>query len=227
MTSNARAGARILGSLRSADGKGVVRMEDRFDTDIDDLWSALTDPRRLARWIGEVEGDLRLGGEFRARFFASGWEGTGRVEACEPPRRLLLLTKQPGQADEHVIEVTLAADGDQTILVWEERGMPLDHLAAYGAGIQVHVEDLAAHLAGRERCDAEARWDELLPAYQDLAANAASTAAAVLVVEPLRQVIGMVLDHTLDRVSFRGNASMARPGVTWAGPAAPPRTRRW
>ena len=23
-------------------------------------------------------GDLRLGGEFRARFFASGWEGTGR-----------------------------------------------------------------------------------------------------------------------------------------------------
>ena len=146
--------------------------EDRFDTDIDDLWSALTDPRRLARWMGEVEGDLRLGGEFRARFFASGWEGTGRVEACEPPRRLLLQTMQPGQQREHFIEVTLAADGDRTILVWEERGMPLDLLAAYGAGIQVHVEDLAAHLAGRERCDADARWNELLPAYQDLAASA-------------------------------------------------------
>ena len=171
MTSNAPAGGRILGSLRSADGKAVVRVEDRFGTDIDDLWSALTDPRRLARWLGEVEGDLRLGGEFRARFFASGWEGTGRVEACEPPRRLLLLTEQPGQTGEHVIEVTLAADGDHTILVWEERGMPLDHLAAYGAGIQVHVEDLAAHIAGRERCDADARWGELLPAYQDLAAT--------------------------------------------------------
>ena len=84
MTSNAGGIGRILGSLRSADGKGVVRMEDRFGTDIDDLWSALTDPRRLARWMGEVEGDLRLGGEFRARFFASGWEGAGRVEACEP-----------------------------------------------------------------------------------------------------------------------------------------------
>ena len=93
MTSNARAGRRILGSLRSADGKGVVRMEDRFDTDIDDLWSALTDPRRLARWLGEVEGDLRLGGEFRARFFATGWEGTGRVEACEPPQRLQVVTR--------------------------------------------------------------------------------------------------------------------------------------
>ena len=65
MTSNARSGNRILGSLRSADGKGVVRMQ--------------------------------------------------------------------------------AADGDQTILVWEERGMPLNLLAPYGAGIQVHVEDLAAY----------------------------------------------------------------------------------
>ena len=171
MTSNAGGSGRILGSQRSADGKGIVRMEDRYDTDIDDLWSALTDPRRLARWLGDIEGDLRLGGEFRARFFASGWEGTGRVEACEPPRHLLVLTKDPDVPDERVIEATLTADGDQTILVLEERGMPLDHLAAYGAGIQVHVEDLAAHIAGRERCDGEARWSELLPAYQDLAAN--------------------------------------------------------
>jgi uncharacterized protein YndB with AHSA1/START domain len=172
MTGNARVGNRIVGSLRSADGRGIVRLEDRFDTDADDLWSAITDPRRLARWIGEVEGDLRVGGEFRARFFASGWDGAGRVEACEPPRRLLLLTTQPGQLDEHFIEVTLAASGSQTILVWEERGMPLGQLAAYGAGIQIHVEDLAAYLAGRERRDAGARWGELLPAYQDLAADA-------------------------------------------------------
>ena len=170
MTSNDGAGARILGSLRSADGKGVVRMEDRFETDIDDVWSALTDPSRLARWIGEVDGDMRLGGQYRYRFFASGSEGTGRVDACEPPRRLLL-AHGPGQEHENVIEVTLAADGDHTILVAEERGMPLRLLAAYGAGVQVHVEDLAAHLAGRERCDSDARWDELQPAYEDLAAE--------------------------------------------------------
>jgi len=49
--------------------------------------------------------------------------------------------------------------------------MPLNLLAAYGAGVQVHVEDLAAHLAGREHCDADARWSELQPAYDDLAAR--------------------------------------------------------
>ncbi|HTT86359.1 MAG TPA: SRPBCC family protein, partial [Acidimicrobiales bacterium] len=156
-----------LGSVRSVDGSGIVRMEDRFDTDIDDVWSALTEPRRLALWIGEIEGDLRLGGEFHRRFFASGSEGTGHVEACEPPRRLVV-TLDPGQPNENVIEVLLAAHGAGTILVWEERGLPLDKLAAYGAGIQIHVEDLAAHLAGREHCDADVRWDELQPAYEDL-----------------------------------------------------------
>jgi uncharacterized protein YndB with AHSA1/START domain len=160
---------RLLGSLRSADGKGVVRMEDRFDSGIDDVWSAITDPHRLARWLGEVEGDLRLGGEFRARFYASGWEGTGRVEACERPRRLLVLTNDADDPDEGAIEVTLTADGDETIIVWEERGRPLNYLAAYGAGIQIHVEDLADHVAGRERRDSKARFDELFPAYQELA----------------------------------------------------------
>jgi len=171
MTGNDRADARILGSLRSAAGKGVVRMEDRFDTDVDDVWSAITDPARLARWYGEVAGDLRLGGEFRSRVFASGWAGTGRVEACDPPRRLVVTGQDPDEPYENFTEVTLVADGDQTTLVWEERGMPLDYLAGYGAGIQVHVEDLAAYLAGRERCDASARMGELLPAYQDLAAR--------------------------------------------------------
>lgn len=170
MTSNTTDGIRILGSLRSADGKGVVRIEDRFDTDIDDLWSAFTDPRRLARWLGEVEGDLRLGGDFSARFFASGWEGNGQVQACEPPHRLLVRTTDAEEEEEHEIEVWLSRAGDATMLVLEERGMPVDQLAGYGAGIQIHVEDLAAYLAGRDRVP-ESRWNELLPAYRDLKAS--------------------------------------------------------
>jgi uncharacterized protein YndB with AHSA1/START domain len=172
MTSDEPAGTRILGSLRSAaDGTGIVRMEDRFDTAIDEVWSALTDPVRLGRWIGEVDGDLRLGGEFHRRFFASGSEGSGRVDACEPRRRLQV-TLDPGQPDEGVIEVMLAVDGEGTVLVWEERGLPLDKLAAYGAGTQIHVEDLAAHLAGREPSDADVRWGQLQPAYELLAPHA-------------------------------------------------------
>jgi uncharacterized protein YndB with AHSA1/START domain len=162
---------RIVGTLRTVNGKGVVRMEDRFDTGIDDLWSALTDPTRLARWLGEFDGDLRLGGEFKARFFASEWEGAGKVEVCDPPRRLVVSTTDAGSTDEHIIEATLSADGDRTVLILEERGMPVNLLAAYGAGIQIHVEDLAAHLAGQGRCDAPERWKQLNPAYEALASK--------------------------------------------------------
>jgi uncharacterized protein YndB with AHSA1/START domain len=174
MTSNANADTRILGSLRSEDGKGVVRMEDRYATDIDDLWSALTEPGRLARWYGKVEGDLRVGGEFRVHVYGA-WEGTGRVDACEPPRQLLVTMRdddpRPGQPEETVIEATLAADGDETILVVEDRGLPMHLLAAYGAGVQIHIENIAEHIAGREPGDTEARWEALLPAYEALAAD--------------------------------------------------------
>jgi len=78
---------------------------------------------------------------------------------------------QPGQPDKTIIEIVLAADASDTIVVVEEREMPSDLLAAYGAGIQVHVEDLAAHIAGRDRVDADRRWSELFPTYQALAAN--------------------------------------------------------
>jgi len=180
MTSTAPGGARILGSLRSASGKGVVRIEDRFNTDIDDLWSALTDPARLARWHGQVEGDLRPGGEFRVYLEADDVESTGRVETCEPPGRLRVTTRETDESYrkgqgvppfDEVIEVTLTADGDQAILVIEVQGMPLDKIAFYGAGWQIHAENLAAYLAGHEPGDTEARWSELVPPYQDLAAS--------------------------------------------------------
>jgi len=142
MTSRGTGTGTVVGSLRAVDGKAVVRMEDDFGTDAEDLWSAVTDPQRLARWVAQVDGDLRLGGAFRATF-TSGWEDPGRVDVCEPPRRLVV-TMSPGQDDQTVIEVELVPDGDQTRLILEERGLPLNEAVAHGAGWQAHVEDLAA-----------------------------------------------------------------------------------
>jgi uncharacterized protein YndB with AHSA1/START domain len=164
--------ARIVGSVRRLEnGKGAVRMEDLYDTGIADLWSAVTDPRRLARWVAEVDGDLRPDGRIQARF-TSGWEGPGRIDVCAAPTRLLV-TMAPGTSEETVIEATLAAAGDRTRLVVEERGLPVDKLAAHGAGWQAHVEDLTAHLEGREAADWRERWAALAPTYRDLADGAA------------------------------------------------------
>jgi uncharacterized protein YndB with AHSA1/START domain len=176
MSSRTGSGTRLLATLGQADGKGVVHLEDHYDTDVDDLWSALTQPDRLGRWLGEFEGDLRVGGEFRARFFASGWEGTGRVEACDPPHSLRVVTLGTDETDEQTTEATLAPAGDRTLLVVEQRGMPVEHLAGYGAGNQIHLEDLAAHLAGGPRVQAAARWAELQPYYEQRLAGGRSQA---------------------------------------------------
>jgi uncharacterized protein YndB with AHSA1/START domain len=179
MTSDERPGSRVLGSLRSEDGFGS-RIEDRYGTDIADLWEAITDPKRLQSWFGVVEGELRPGGSFRIYIPTDEVESIGRVEACESGRRLLVTNRETDESYQRgqgvppfdeAIETTLTSNGDQTILVIEVRGMPLDKIAFFGAGWQIHAENLAAYIAGRERGDTEARWGELVQPYQELAAR--------------------------------------------------------
>jgi uncharacterized protein YndB with AHSA1/START domain len=163
---------RILGTLRRLEGgKGVVRMEDVYAAELGELWSAVTDPERLARWLVQVTGDLRVGGAIETRFTSS-WSGPGRIEVCEPPSHLLV-TLSPDSPDETVIEAWLSTEGDKTRLIVEERGIPVPELAGHGAGWQAHVEDLAAHLSGERAHDWRDRWIELTPAYDPLAADLA------------------------------------------------------
>jgi uncharacterized protein YndB with AHSA1/START domain len=162
--------SRVLGSLRAEDGLGVVHVEDVYDTTIEDLWSAVTDPARLARWLVAVDGDLRIGGEFSATF-TSGWEGFGRVDVCEAPRHIQVTTWSDEDAP-GVIHATLVEEGAGTRLIIEETGLPLDVYFHHGAGWQVHIEDLGAYLAGRETSDWGARARELSASYRELADKA-------------------------------------------------------
>ncbi len=167
MSNHVQPASPVLGSVHAdGDGRGTVRMDSVYDTAPDDLWSALTEPPRLARWIANVEGDMRVGGTFSATF-TSGWEGPGRVDECEPPRRLLV-TLDPGTSDETTIEATLSPEGSGTRLVVEERGIPLAEISAHGAGWQVHMEDLGTYLLGGKPTDWRTRWIELMPTYEDL-----------------------------------------------------------
>jgi uncharacterized protein YndB with AHSA1/START domain len=152
--------------MRALDDKhGAVRVEDVYDTDVEDLWEACTRPERLARWIAEVSGELRVGGSIQATF-TSTWTGPGRIEICDPPRHLLL-TMEPGSEDEAEIEAWLTAEGSKARLVVEERGLPLDRLYVHGAGWQAHLDDLARSLRG-EPSDWKARWTELSPVYETM-----------------------------------------------------------
>ena len=171
-----QADLQILGTLRLSNGVGVVRLEDIFDTDIDDLWSALTKPDRLEHWFSEVDGVISLGHEYREKVFTSGWLGTVRVEEFEPPSRLCQKKTPDGpNAVSIAVEFTLAVDGSQTHLVFEAQGMPLDLLYAYGVGWQIHLESLATYLTGRTQFESAGRWNQLEPAYRAMASMIADS----------------------------------------------------
>lgn len=162
------AGLRV-GIERLGDGLGLVRMDEPYETSIEGLWAALTDAVSLGQWVASVEGDLRLAGAFTASF-TSGWTGLGRVDVCDAPHRLVV-TLAPDQEDETVIEAKICSGDGQARLVLEERGIPLDEISAHAAGWQVHMEDLAAFIAGTVPSDWRARWKELAPQYEEYARN--------------------------------------------------------
>ncbi len=140
----------------------------------------MVDPDRLARWYGRVEGQLQLGGTFHLRLDPADLDATGTVEACEPPHRVRVRTREtveswqrgrgPAPFDQ-TVEATLTTEGDLTRLIIEVRGLPLDRVASYGAGWQIHMENLAAYLGGREPVDVGARWPALLADYRQRAAD--------------------------------------------------------
>ncbi len=69
--------------------RGAVRVEEVYDTDVEDLWDACTTPARLGRLIAEVSGEPGVG-ETVPVTFTSSWTGNATVETCDRPHHLLV-----------------------------------------------------------------------------------------------------------------------------------------
>jgi uncharacterized protein YndB with AHSA1/START domain len=156
-------------TLHSAGDVGVVRIKARYGAGVEDVWSAISEPARLAGWFGSISGNLHVGGEFTALVLASGWDGQGRIEACVQQQKLRVIMWET-EGSEHTAEAELVAEGDHTILKLEVRGVKLEVVWAYGAGWQEHLEDLGSYLLGQNRPDipagSGARFQELEPHYR-------------------------------------------------------------
>jgi uncharacterized protein YndB with AHSA1/START domain len=160
------------GQLRTEGDRCGVRFERRYDAAPQEVWSALTEPERIGRWLADVaELELRVGGRFLLRWHES--DGTqetdGKILALEPGRLLELNWTYPGEPDS-VARFELRPDGDGTVLVLDHRGLPPGSIAGYGAGWHSHLDSLAAHLEGGQ-ADWSARFEELGPAYERRAAT--------------------------------------------------------
>ncbi|GAA3334706.1 SRPBCC family protein [Amorphoplanes nipponensis] len=97
---------RQIGGRTLAAGEArVLTISQVYDTDLDDLWDAVTSPERIPRWFLPVSGDLREGGTYQ-------FEGNagGTVSRCDKPHGFAATWEFGGQVS--WIEVRLSAEGD-------------------------------------------------------------------------------------------------------------------
>lgn len=149
---------------RVRDGKPVkvVVMARTYDTDVDDLWDALTDPARIPRWFAPVTGDLKLGGRYQVQGNAS-----GTILRCEPSKVFDISWEFAGATS--WVTVTLAADGGGARLTLEH-SMPAEHLdsehwqkfgpGAVGVGWDLSFFGLGRHFetGGAKPPEADPAW---------------------------------------------------------------------
>jgi uncharacterized protein YndB with AHSA1/START domain len=108
-----------------------------------DLWDALTNADRIARWFLPVSGDLRLGGRYQLEGNAG-----GLVERCQEPESFAVTWEFGGILS--WLEVTLTPDGDRTVLeLAHEACVDPDLWGQFGAGAVGVGWDLALVGLGR------------------------------------------------------------------------------
>ena len=151
-----RIGDRVL----EAGTARTVTISQTYDTDVDDLWDAVTDPERISRWFLPVSGDLRLGGSYRLEGNAS-----GTVERCDPPKSFFATWEFGGQVS--WIEVRLSpADGGRARFELEHISYVDDDFwsqygpGAVGIGWDQGLLGLALHLSSEDGIlgDGGAAW---------------------------------------------------------------------
>lgn len=105
-------------------GQPYLVMTREFRAPVDDVWAAVTESDRLARWIGTWSGDPAEG----KVLFQMRYEGDDAsseefiIDECDPPHRLAITTEAPYEADQVTwhLELDLAETDGVTTLTFAQ-----------------------------------------------------------------------------------------------------------
>lgn len=155
------------GTFEEQEDAATLRFERVYPRPIETVWSAMTQPERLADWLGVSELEPRVGGA--VRLFTDGEPAAqvhGRVLAWEPPR-VLAFTWAAHDEPETVVRAELSEAGEgATRLVFTHAGVPRKWLALTLPGWHQLLERLGVLLLeDRVLPDGMERWRELQSDY--------------------------------------------------------------
>jgi uncharacterized protein YndB with AHSA1/START domain len=121
-----------------------------YETTVEDLWDACTNPERLRRWYVPVTGELRVGGNFQQVNM-----GSGTILECDAPQ--LLKLSLGGGADELELRLSPGPQEGTTTLELQHAitldshnigGQSYDAIFCMGGGYYPRLRALDQHLRG-------------------------------------------------------------------------------
>lgn len=163
-------------SLTGSEAQPRATLSRRYASDPGEVWSALTDPVRLARWLGEVETDAGDPTRVRIRFAdATDDPVEARVTACRPHAQLVL----EWGAEPNRLTATLRDEGDGTVLLLEHRLGTSSHTAARAIEWEERLADLVALHGGKRPATSPEAWEALAKRPLELGVDLPRPAAEV------------------------------------------------
>jgi uncharacterized protein YndB with AHSA1/START domain len=159
-----------FGTPRRDGDQLALRYERRYEATPDEVWSAVTDPDSIKRWLfADSVIEPRVGGAFRLTWDED--HTTGSVLAWEPPK---LLEVEWLESDlQSILRIEISAVEDGTLLVLDHRKLTTEPALRVGPGWHAHLDTLGTVLAGRpESVEAwRDHYEALRPRYAQLVAD--------------------------------------------------------
>jgi uncharacterized protein YndB with AHSA1/START domain len=152
-TSGTRGVPTATGRNEGRDGTTYLVLERTFRAPIEDVWAAVTEPERLARWIGTWSGDPTTG-EVRFRMLYEGddvGDEAFRIDVCEEPTTLVVTSEMPYDGNTPVtwhLRLDLAETDGVTTLTFAQ-SLPDPTMAEnVGPGWDYYLDRLVAAESG-------------------------------------------------------------------------------
>ena len=129
------------GRIEIRDGQHVLVQTRTLRAPIEDVWAAVTEPDRLARWIGTWEGDPTSGRvHFRMLFEGEHPGETMTIRVCEPPRRLHV-TSHVGD-EMWLLDLDLVHADGVTTFTLTQPGVTVEQASGVGPGWDYYLDRL-------------------------------------------------------------------------------------
>jgi uncharacterized protein YndB with AHSA1/START domain len=115
-------------TLPAGEARTVI-IARQYSAAVEDVWDAVTNPRRIPRWFTPISGELHVGGHYQLEGNAS-----GTIERCDPPRSFTATWEYGGEVSWIELRLSAHPDGSTRLELEHIAHLTDERFAEFGPG---------------------------------------------------------------------------------------------